>query len=122
MENAEEPQETLMARRQVTILVDDLTGNELPDGTGETVSFSLDGIEYELDVDRLAADALRSALAPFVAWARRVPGPTAVRSRVVKTPAAPTAVRAWAAANGIAVSNRGRIPADVLARFEAAGN
>lgn len=111
-----------MARRQVTILVDDLTGNELRDGTGETVSFGLDGVEYELDVDRPAADELRSALAPFVAAARRVTGRGSVSSHLVKTPAAPTAVRAWAAANGIEVSNRGRIPADVVARFEAAGN
>ena len=32
------------------------------------------------------------------------------------------AVRAWARSNGIELSPRGRIPADVVERFRAAGN
>jgi len=31
----------------------------------------------------------------------------------------PKAVRAWAASNGIQVNTRGRIPADVVQKFEA---
>lgn len=112
-----------MARRNITVLIDDLTGRELPDGAGETVHFSLDGINYELDLESKAAQKLRSSLSPFVTAGRRVPGTGAsVRARRVDTAASPTAVRAWAAANGIDVADRGRIPGSVLSQFEAAGN
>ncbi len=112
-----------MARKNITVIIDDITGKQLPDGAGETVSFSLDGIGYELDLDKKAADQLRSSLSPFVAAARRRPaGSRTTRSRHVPTSAAPTAVRAWAAANGVEVSGRGRIPRDVLSQYRAAGN
>ena len=32
------------------------------------------------------------------------------------------AVRAWAASNGIELSSRGRVPADVIEKYRAAGN
>lgn len=110
-----------MARKNVTIVIDDLTGRELTDGTAENVRFSLDGVGYELDVDTKAAQKLRASMDPFIAAGRRVPSGGG-RSRQVKTAASPTAVRAWAAAHGIQVSDRGRIPASVLSQFEAAGN
>jgi nucleoid-associated protein Lsr2 len=112
-----------VAKRNVTTLIDDLTGKELADGTGETVNFSLDGVRYELDVTNRAAQRLRSALAPYVKAGRRIPGSrskrTVRRSRIASDPAA---VRAWANSQGIPISNRGRIPAAVTAQFEAAGN
>ena len=112
-----------MAQRNVTTLIDDLTGKELADGTGETVKFSLDGVFYELDVNTRNAQRLRSALAPYVKAGRRIAGGRsrrpARRSRIASDPAA---VRAWANSNGIPVSNRGRVPAAVIAQFEAAGN
>lgn len=111
-----------MAQKKVTVFVDDLTGKELSASSVETVRFSLDGVGYELDVDRSTAEQLRASMSPFVAAGRRLPGGGMVGSRRVKTAAAPTAVRAWAAANGVKVSDRGRIPADVLSQFEAAGN
>lgn len=111
-----------MTKRQLIILIDDLTGKELANGSGETVHFAIDGSSYELDVDRKGAEKLRSALAPYVAAGRRVTGSRRQPMRRVRTSPDPTAVRAWAAANGIQVSGRGRIPAAVVAQFEAAGN
>lgn len=111
-----------MAQKNVTIYIDDLTGKQLPDGTGETVSFSLDGIQYELDIDAKEAQKLRAAFTPYVQAGRRLVGTRGVRATRVKTAADPAAVRAWASSNGITVSNRGRIPAAVLAEFHAAGN
>jgi hypothetical protein len=112
-----------VAKRNVTTLIDDLTGKELADGTGETVNFSLDGVRYELDVNNRAAQRLRSALAPYVKAGRRISGgrskPPVRRSRIASDPAA---VRAWAHSQGIPVSNRGRIPATVTAQFEAAAS
>lgn len=111
-----------MAQRQVTIMTDDLTGKALPDGAGETVCFSLDGASYEIDLDTTSAEKLRSALEPYLAAGRRVSDSRAGKRRRVKLDHDPSAVRAWASANGIGVSDRGRIPAAVLAHFEAAGN
>ena len=109
-----------MAQKSVTIMIDDLTGKEIPIGSGETISFSLDGVRYELDVDTKGAQKLRSTLAPYVKAGRKLAGQRSARR--VKTGANPAAVRAWAASNGIEVSARGRIPARVIAQFEAAGN
>lgn len=118
-----------MAQRNVTTLVDDLTGRDLPEGTGETVDFSLDGVRYELDVNSRGAQRLRSALAPYVKAGRRVPGGRSTRGgrstvavRRSRTAADPAAVRAWANSNGITVNKRGRVPGAVIAQFEASGN
>jgi hypothetical protein len=111
-----------VAQKSVTIIIDDLTGKELPDGAGETISFSLDGVRYELDVDSRNAAKLRSVVAPYIKAGRKLHGPRGVRARHVRTSADPAAIRAWAASNGLEVSARGRIPAHVVAQFEAAGN
>ena len=111
-----------MAQKNVTILIDDITGKELPAGAGETVSFSLDGVRYELDIDVKSAGKLRAVLAPYIEAGRRLHGPSGVRVRRVKTPNDPAAVRAWAASHGLDVSSRGRVPAHVIAQYEAAGN
>jgi nucleoid-associated protein Lsr2 len=112
-----------VAQRNVTTYIDDLTGKELADGTGETVTFSLDGVLYELDVNSRGAQKLRSALAPYVKAGRRIAAGKSKRpARRSKVASDPAAVRAWASSNGIPVSNRGRVPAAVIAQFEAAGN
>lgn len=115
---------THMAQRSITVLVDDLSGKELEDGTGDTVDFALDGIRYEIDLHRASADKLRAALAPFIRAGRRARTPADRRppARRVQAPPDPSAVRAWAAAHGIEVSKRGRIPASVVDQFIAAGN
>jgi hypothetical protein len=110
-----------VAQKHITLLIDDLTGKELAEGVGETVEFSLDGIRYEIDVDAKTAERLRSVLAPYVGAGRRLtPSGRAVRR--TRATADPAAVRAWAASNGIPVSNRGRVPGSVLEQYRAAGN
>lgn len=115
-----------MAQRVVTQLTDDLDGSNIRDGAGETVRFGLDGTNYEIDLKRANADKLRSELERYVNAGRRV-GRSATGTRRSRgsrrtQPAKPDPkdVRAWAAANGIAVSARGRIPADVYQRYAAA--
>lgn len=116
------PQGEDMAKRTTTTLVDDIDGSEAT----QTVSFGLDGTTYEIDLNDVHAEDLREVLAPFVSVARPVAG--ASRQRVnrstTKTKSDGTidtkAVRAWAEANGVEVSGRGRIKADVLRQYEAA--
>ncbi len=111
-----------MAQKIQTLLVDDLDGGQADD----TVRFGLDGIDYEIDLSVKHAEALRKALAPYLATARRAHGSAARRPgrggrRAARSDgAAPTAVREWARSQGIAVKDRGRVPADLVARFKSA--
>ena len=87
----------------------------------ETVRFGVDGLEYEIDLSKKNAAAFRRKLAPFLEHARKAgrghrrrPGHTvASRDRS-------GGIRAWAKGQGIAVSERGRIPASVVEQYEAA--
>ena len=60
-----------MAQRTVIELTDDLDGKPIPDGKGETIRFSLDQQEYEIDLAAKNAKALREALDRYVSAARR---------------------------------------------------
>src|SRR3954447_26296405 len=59
-----------MAQKVQVILVDDLDGGS----ADETVSFSLDGVAYEIDLSDKNAAAFRDSLAQYVGLARRVGG------------------------------------------------
>ncbi len=119
-----------MARKIVHQLVDDLDGTVLEVGDGETVLFSLDGTAYEIDLTHGNAEALRDALAPYIDAARRVSSRTAAarpaasggsgrkQKRSGQRDYGP--VREWAAKNGYQLSERGRIPAQVLEAYDAA--
>lgn len=106
-----------MATRIAVTLEDDLDGGR----ADETVRFGVGGAEYEIDLSKKNAKAFRAGLEPFVEHARRgVRGPR-------RRPARPTSarersgdIRAWAKAEGIAISERGRIPASVVEQYEAA--
>lgn len=108
-----------MARKVVTLLEDDIDGSE----ASETVSFALDGVEYEIDLNNDHATELRGALERFTAVARKTSGgrgrPAARKSSSQGGPDA-KAVRQWALENGLQVNTRGRIQADIVEKYEAA--
>ncbi|SDN38571.1 Lsr2 family protein [Geodermatophilus sp. DSM 45219] len=60
-----------MAQKLQVVFVDDLTGEVLPDGQGQTVSFGLDGTSYELDLNKDNAAALRQTFKRYVRAGRR---------------------------------------------------
>jgi hypothetical protein len=111
-----------MAQKVQVILVDDLDGGEAE----ETVSFSLDGVSYEIDLSAGNAAELRDALASWVGHARRVGGRASAGRRAAAAPRARsgsrdlTAVRSWARDNGFSVSDRGRVSSEVLTAYDAA--
>jgi hypothetical protein len=109
-----------VAARTVVHLVDDVDGGE----ADETVTFSLDGVDYTIDLSASNADSLRKALAEFVGAARRAgrTGKGAQRTQVRPggDRAQNQAIREWARRNGHPVSERGRIPADLITRFQQA--
>ena len=115
-----------MAQRTVVQLTDDLDGKPIPDGKGETIRFSLDRTDYEIDLTDKNAKALREAFGTYVSAARRTAGSTRSSRRSSRTGTGtardydPKAVRVWAESQGIEVSQRGRVPADLVAKFQAA--
>jgi len=113
-----------MARRIVHQLVDDINGDVLGVGEGESIHFSLDSTGYEIDLSTENADALRAALAPYIAAGRRSSSATASRGGAPRKRSSSSpeiaAIRAWAQANGHAVSERGRIPAAITEAYRAA--
>lgn len=106
----------IMAQRVNIELVDDIDGSEAV----ETVSFTLDGTAYEMDLSEKNAAKIREALDPFVNAARKVSRVKANSRR--STPSGPSAadVRTWAQAHGHEVPERGRIPAVVREAYAAA--
>ena len=110
-----------MAQKVHIVLTDDIEKTIEAD---ETVTFGLDGVTYEIDLAAKNAAALRDAIAPFKAEARRVSGgrgkPAARRERASGAGGNATEVRAWARDNGMPVNDRGRVPAEVRAAYEAA--
>ncbi len=109
-----------MAQKIQTLFIDDIDGTQAEG----TVRFGLDGAEYEIDLNADHAQALRNALAPYARAGRRVAGSARRPGRAGrKAPAGgldATEVREWAKGQGIEVKDRGRVPADLIARFRAA--
>ncbi len=91
-----------MAKKTVVVLEDDIDGSEAT----ETLSFALDGSEYEIDLNEGHAKELREALARFTNAGRKVSGGRgrpAARTKSTHGGADAKAVRMWAAENGIQV-------------------
>ncbi len=110
-----------MATKTEVVLVDDLTG----DPADTTVKFALDNTEYEMDLSKENAAELRKALSRYVNAARKVSGGgrrAAATGKAAYSGVDPAAVRAWANGQGITVNSRGRIKAEVVEQYRAAGN
>jgi hypothetical protein len=107
-----------MAQKVTVVLEDDLTGGPAE----QTIRFAFEGTDYEIDLNARNAAAFSKQLAPYLEHARRAgraqfrrPGRTATsRERSGD-------IRGWAKEHGLAVSERGRIPANVVEQYNAAG-
>ena len=107
-----------MAQRVQVLLVDDLDNSD----ADETVTFALDGVTYEIDLNAANAGKLRDALAPWVGHARRSGGRKATARSAGARRKDVSAVREWARNNGHDVSERGRIPATVQEAYDKANS
>ena len=112
-----------MAQRVNVVLVDDLDGSDAV----ETVSFALDGVDYEIDLNEKHASELRNALSLYVGHGRRTGGRRRTSSAGSKRSAGSSAggpsaaeIRAWARENGHDVPERGRVSAEVREAYAAA--
>lgn len=107
-----------MAKRVKVLLVDDLDDSE----AAETVTFALDGITYEIDLNDSHATELRAAVQAWASNARRTGG----RKSAGRTPSQSTSsrqrsdIRAWARDQGHDVGQKGRIASSIRAAYAAA--
>jgi hypothetical protein len=111
-----------MAQKVQVLLVDDLDGGE----ASETVSFAVDGNNYEIDLSGKNATELRDSFAKYVGAARKTgrsassSGRSSRRSGGTSTAMdrdQAAAIRSWAKKQGLKVSDRGRIPATIIEQY-----
>ncbi len=117
-----------MAQQTTVRFIDDLDGAV----ASGTVTFGLEGKNYEIDLSDENAAKLRDALAPFVEAARTSGGGSAGRGQgrgqrqaTEDKPARSNreetaAIREWARAHGHKVNDRGRISKSVVEAYKAA--
>lgn len=114
-----------MATKTVVQLVDDLTGEQIEDGDGETITFAFQGKSYKIDLSIPNADDFRKTMQKYIKSGEQT-GTTGTTSRSSRTSTSHRndkgylqSVRNWAATKGIQVSSRGRIAQPVLDQYEA---
>ena len=113
-----------MAEKTIVQLIDDLDGST--GGDIESVQFSLDGVNYEIDLNEENAATLRGELERFISAARRTGGRVrrnaagAGKSGDARSREETKAIRDWAKANGHEVSERGRLSSTIVEAYEAA--
>lgn len=118
-----------------TLIIDDLSG----DTGARTRHFSLDGTTYEIDLTDASFATLKAALKPFIKAGRPVGATTAATRasaraakprparpakgrRRAKAPTDASMIRAWARAQGMTVTERGRVTPELRAAWQAAGS
>ena len=107
-----------MASIVSVVVTDDIDGSE----GAETVSFGVDGVTYEIDLSEPNRAKLAGAMAPYVGAARKVSlrRPRSGAGRQIPARVDRADIRAWAKEQGLQVSERGRISAEIMQQYEAA--
>ncbi|WP_163543687.1 histone-like nucleoid-structuring protein Lsr2 [Occultella kanbiaonis] len=110
-----------MAQKVRVLLIDDIDGSDAV----ETVTFALDGVTYEIDLNETNAAAIRESFASWVGHARRSGGrrstSTARRSSGSSRGNSDAGkIREWARENGFQVSDRGRVSAEIREAYAKA--
>jgi hypothetical protein len=109
-----------MAKQTITRLIDDLDDSD----ADETVKFGLDGVQYEIDLSSKNAAKLRQALEPYVNAGHRLGRAAASQPRrrgaqTVSDREQNKAIREWARSKKKKISDRGRIPEEIVAEYHA---
>jgi hypothetical protein len=111
---------------QKVMLIDDLDGSE----GAETITYTVDGQEYEIDLSEDNAEKFRAALAPFIEKSRPVEQTPVITLAPVRTGRRQSSggsgrddiaqIRAWAESQGLDVSARGRIKKEIIDAYDQA--
>lgn len=113
-----------MARELVTLYSDDVTGQ--PGTDIEEVVYAVGGAVLECDMSGETKKRFDEALAPYTSVSRRRGPFRATPQATASAARKPTidreqnqAIRDWAKRNGLTVSDRGRIPAEIVDRYHS---
>jgi len=121
-----------MARQIVVEHVDDIDGTPIVEGKGETIVFSVNGIDYEIDLSARNAKEFHKKLDHYIDHATKVggrknrsagaltSGGEVKRKPVRRDRDHVRAVREWAQEQGYEVGVRGRIPTEITEAYNAA--
>lgn len=104
-----------MARKTVVEWVDDIDGT----AASETVTFTIDGSRYEIDLSEKNATKLRDVMRRWIDASRRSGHRRASGSAAKQDPAESTKARKWALDNGFDVGPRGRLRSEVLDAYRS---
>lgn len=99
--------------------MDDLDGTMVEHERGP-LTFTVRGNSYEIDLNEVNEEKFNKAIARFVKAAREVKPPKPAKrgkGATANDPARLAAIRAWARENGHEVSDRGRIPGDIVEAY-----
>ena len=112
-----------MAKKTFVELYDDVTGERIDTRivSSPTISFAIDGVEYEIDLGAKNRDKLYAAFEPYIHAARKVGG----RRRPAATSTTSSGlskveimkIRDWAQTSGHKVSARGRLSKELVEAY-----
>jgi hypothetical protein len=113
-----------MATKVITFLIDDIDGST----ADATVSFQIDGEDYEIDLSTANTAALRKLLAPYMAAGRKAGREAGRKSRRTvpkdqlraRGAEDPSSIREWAQRNGHPTGKRGRLPEEIIEAHQRA--
>lgn len=100
-----------MARTFIAVIKDDLTGEVVDEKDAESIEFAVNGKTYTIDLTKKNAAEFHQALDKYIVVATKVGGTRARRGSATKQDLG--AIREWGKANGFAVSDRGRVSAEL---------
>ena len=111
---------------QKVMLIDDLDQSE----GAETIRYSVDGKDYEIDLSEKNAQRFRDALREFIDASREVEQPPALTLTPARTTRRQSSggsgrddiaqIRSWAEGQGMDVSARGRIKKEIIEAYDQA--
>jgi len=108
-----------MSRKVEVLLIDDLDGGS----ADESIEFGIDGKNYQIDLSSANAKRLRETLSPYLSGGRKT-SQVARRGQGRRKNAGSgrraAEIRSWAKQAGKPINDRGRIPAEIVAEYEAA--
>ncbi|WP_312098321.1 histone-like nucleoid-structuring protein Lsr2 [Corynebacterium dentalis] len=110
-----------MARREVTQFFDDFDNSPLEDNEVNVVEFSVNGIDYVMELSEKNLQKFQSAVDPYIAVARRAARSSSNRKSSSNSSSNRNKrIREWALENNLDVSKRGRIASDIIEKFNQA--
>ncbi len=117
-----------MARATIEQITDDVDGSELDPSEVIVQTFTINGVDYSLDLGAKSAEKFDKDMQKWIDKATKIggrqrratPKQAPATSEVRSDKSQLAAIREWARENGYEVSDRGRIPNAIVEAFNAA--